>query len=240
VPPCISSAAVALLPTPRSPDIGAPIPLHARVATSPQERMAAYGLRYRVYISEQGKRYPEADHAQGVLVDELDRHGHTILVTRADLPCGTVRANSLDDPATRSRYASLFAIDRFGDFAPSEMVVCSRLATDPAHRNAEVRRALFESIYRCGIDWGTRLCFAAVAPHLRPLFFRYGFREYLSRHEDEHLGALHRLVLVNSDLERLNEARSPFLTLARSLGVRQEGRDAIAAMACIGRNRELR
>src|ERR1700694_3429674 len=64
----------------------------ATVALTPEARASAYHVRYRVYVSEQHKPYPDADHERCWLTDKLDANAAIIIVSGTEGPCGTVRA----------------------------------------------------------------------------------------------------------------------------------------------------
>ena len=186
----------------------------ARVAIDADDRIAAFRLRYDVYIAEQGKPYPEADHDDRLLSDELDNDADIIVVESNGAIVGTVRANCFSSPATRARYAQVFELDRF-PVDLSEVVVCSRLAASAEHRHRVERGLLFEGIYEHRLAKNTRLAFATCAPVLVRMFRRYGFREYASPIRDPIVGTLHRMLLVLDDIEHLGKNNSPFEPIAR-------------------------
>jgi len=191
----------------------------ATVALTPEARAAAYHVRYRVYIIEQHKAYPEADHERSWLTDKLDANAVIIIASGTEGPCGTVRANFADFKNVKETYEEQFELDRFQHVPNRAIAICSRLAVVRKYRATPVSRILFREIYRYGIGRGTRLTFQSCTPSLRPLFFRYGFREYLSPFLDPVVGPLHRMLLVLDDLLYLAKLRSPFLSIAEQLGV---------------------
>ena len=196
---------------------------HARIAVTPEDRLAAFRLRYDVYVDEQGKPYPDASHDNRLLSDELDADGDIIVVETNEAIVGTVRANCFSSPLTRGRYAHVFDLNRFHAIEMGSIVVCSRLAASAEHRHAVARELLFDSIYEHRLTRNTKLCFATCAPTLARLFRRYGFREYASPFRDPIVGTLHRTVLVLDDVEYLARIRSPFAQIAH--------RHAISAVA---------
>src|SRR5579859_4881698 len=76
-------------------------------------RSAAYQLRYRVYITEQRKPYPDVDHEQNWFTDELDCDAAIIVVSGVEGPCGTVRACFADCEVVRTTYYEQFELNRF-------------------------------------------------------------------------------------------------------------------------------
>lgn len=197
-----------------------PPPPAARVATSAAERTSAFRLRYDVYIAEQGKPYPDADHENRLLTDELDAEGAIIVATAPDgTVIATVRANWFDEVATRSMYAATFDIGRFSEVPYAAMAVCTRLAAHNEHRHSIARARVFELIYEVGLDRGTRLAFASCARPLLRMFRSYGFREYADPVQDPIVGTLHRTVLALDDLPYLARIDSPFAPIARARGL---------------------
>src|ERR1051325_393712 len=66
---------------------------------SQDERRIVYQLRYEIYIAEQGKAYPQADHEKKLLFDEADDYiGACLLISVAGTPVATVRTTHLHDP----------------------------------------------------------------------------------------------------------------------------------------------
>jgi len=189
--------------------------LQARIAQSLADREAAYRLRYEVYVAEQGKPYPEADHERRQLSDELDDVSTIIAVTGHDgRPVGTQRSTWFEAGESMAELSGLFRLGRFEGFSPAETCVSSRVAVLPEFRLGAARDLLFNFMYECGVQTQTRLCFMTCAPILVRLFRRYGFREYDYPVSDPVVGALHRLVLVLDDLDYLSSIQSPFLVVA--------------------------
>lgn len=203
-----------------------------RLAVSEADRLSAFRLRYDVYIAEQGKPYPGADHTNRLMVDELDADAEIIIVEADGVVVGTVRGNPFTCRATFEHYASPFELHRFSAMQLNEMYVCSRLAASTEYRHAAARDLLFRGIYEHGLRLGTRLCFATCAPVLIRMFRRYGFREYASPILDPIVGALHRMVLVLDDVTYLAQVRSPFEPIARAHGIEIQPRPWLESALC--------
>lgn len=212
---------------PRLPSASRAATTFARRPASEAERQAAFRLRYDVYVSEQGKVCPEADHSRRVLTDELDADSDLIVAESEGTIVGTVRATHCAHAAVRERYGAEFEIDHVPALSVSEFGVCSRLAVHPECRDMTVRRELFDAVYEAGMNRGIRLCFAMCAPALLRMFLRVGFREYAPTVMDPHLGLRHRILLVMDDLAHLQRVHSPFLAVARRLEVVPRERAAL-------------
>ncbi|WP_347259323.1 GNAT family N-acyltransferase [Rudaea sp.] len=189
----------------------------AQSVSTRDEKEQVFRLRYDVYVGEQKKAYPEADHVKRLLFDELDPDADIIAVKTAEGGIvGTVRANWFDSAATHAHYSDVFGIENFLGIDRGCISVCSRLAASPEHRHIRVRELLFESIYEHGLDRDTRLCFATCAPILLRMFGKYGFREFAAPILDPVVGKLHRTLLVLDDVAHLERVRSPFLEIAEA------------------------
>ena len=196
----------------------------ARIARTQGDRKAAFRLRYEVYIAEQGKPYPEADHFQRMLSDELDETAEIIVAESSGHVVGTVRANWFDSASARLRYGDMFEIIDENASPPERVAICSRLAALPDHRHSRARELLFESIYEVGLARSTELCFATCAPALVRIFKQYGFREYAAPTVDTIAGPLCRMLLVLDDLKHLASVRSPFTAIAQRHSLRDRHR----------------
>lgn len=195
-----------------------------QIVAAEHDRLEAYRIRYAVYVAEQRKSYPGADHRQQIFSDDLDQSATIILVKSESGSCGTVRANFLDSVGVRSAYENQIDLSLFSLIADRCISVCSRLAVLPEHRGRIVSSLLFSEIYRYGLSRNTELCFEACAPSLLPIFRRYGFREYMPPFSDPIVGQLHRMVLVLDDLSYLESVRSPFLGIAKQFGLAHQCR----------------
>lgn len=196
----------------------------AHVARTKGDQEAAFRLRYEVYIAEQGKPYPEADHTQRMLSDELDETAEIIVAESSGHIVGTVRANWFDSASTRLRYLDMFQMVEDKPTRAERVAVCSRLAALPGHRHSRARELLFESIYEVGLARSTELCFATCTPALVRMFKQYGFREYATPIDDLIAGKLCRMLLVLDDLDHLASVRSPFTMIAQRYSLSQQYR----------------
>lgn len=193
--------------------------LQARIAQSLADREAAYRLRYEVYVAEQGKPYPQADHVNRLLADALDDEAQIIVAESDGDTVGTLRNNWLSSPATYAEYADLLGVNHFGSIPLERIAISSRLVFHPSYRFGAGRARLFDFNYECGAEKDTKLCFMLCVPQLAPLFKRIGYREYAAPVGDPVVGCLHRLCLEFDDLAYLVRIRSPFVAVAERLGI---------------------
>jgi len=188
-----------------------------RVAVSTADRLAAFRLRYRAYVIEQGRLLTEADHERQLLFDELDDEGDILIVEAGGKIRGTLRANLLSSAITRTLYREIFDLDRFSGVAPGEMAVCSRLALsrEGARHHRLAQMLLFRAMYARGLVHKVRLCFAPCPAALLPTLLRYGFREFAAPIRDlRQASFLHRTLLMMDDIDYLQKIGSPLLSVA--------------------------
>jgi predicted GNAT family N-acyltransferase len=187
-------------------------PAEIKVVFDPVELRAVQRLRYEVYIEEQGKPYPEANHAERLLSDSLD---HTAVVLGAfdGAACaGTVRFNRLDCRATAEQFAEQTSGCGFDAAAPAQVCITSRLAVAKAYRtSAAVCEALLGRVYEEGLKAGGEYCYLNCRPPIRVLMRRFGFEEVEPPFSHQLLGPLHRFKLKLRDEAALRAARSPIL-----------------------------
>jgi predicted GNAT family N-acyltransferase len=198
--------------------------VRARLARSTEDRRAAFQLRYEVYVAEQGKPYPSADHQQRLLSDDLDETAAIIVAEMGQIVAGTVRANWLDSAQVQQQYSDVSRFVHRQEVGPERVTVCSRLAVLPAYRKSQAGELLFTSIYEFALQRHTELCFATCTPPLVRLFGHYGFREYAAPIRDEVAGPLCRLLLILDDLPHLKAVDSPFAAIADRYGLRSQPR----------------
>jgi predicted GNAT family N-acyltransferase len=191
-------------------------PSGTRRSAIAKERSDAFRLRYDVYIAEQGKPYPEADHHLRMLSDGLDHSAEILVAKVGGVLAGTVRSNCVEAACVRKAYAEVFEWARYFPSCPtSRVVLCSRLAVLPNFRQGKVRSALFEAIYQQRVRGGTRLCLVSCAPAVSRIFRAYGFVEYAPPVIDPVVGSLIRMKLDLLDLNHLENIKSPFRLIAR-------------------------
>ena len=129
----------------------------AAIAYTEEERVVAYRLRYSVYIEEQKKQYPEADHQRRWLTDRLDVSSAIVIGKNSGEPCGTVRASFLDSEVVKRTYEEQLGLSRFARVEPKVIGICSRLAVLRSHRATPVSSVIFSELYRYGSERGTQL-----------------------------------------------------------------------------------
>jgi len=193
-------------------------PYCASVSETSADHLAAFALRFQVYVVEQGKPYASSDHENSTLTDELDPSAVILVVKAGNECCGTVRLNYFDVKETREFYAGVFDAGHHRRFDPRHIGVCSRFAVSSAHRNASVRDLLCRALFDYGLRRGGKVCYAACAPPVDRVFRRYGFKEFLPPVLDPVAGLLRRMVMLLDDIEHLEKIRSPLVAVRNPIG----------------------
>lgn len=180
-------------------------------------------LRYQAFIVERGCSLPEADHVNGLLIDQLDEEillkgakvGWIVAAMLAGEIVGTARA-SLFGEAT-SHYETMYRCDEF-DLRPSDRpTITSRLCTSAEKRHSSVSLALIKEVYRFGVMQGARINFIDCNTPLLGLFKRFGFQESVPALQHSAFGHIHPLVLILNDKDHLQAVRSPFLSFQHAV-----------------------
>ncbi len=147
-----------VLPGATAPRTAKAVPYRAYLATSSDERRAAYRLRFRVFNLELREGLDSAFET-GEDVDEFDAVCDHILVedVRSNAIIGTYR---LQTGANAARYLGYYSAREF-DFTPyqglrEQMVELGRACIHPEHRKYEVLMLLWKTIVRYACDRGGR------------------------------------------------------------------------------------
>lgn len=192
----------------------------ARVAHTQSDRQAAFRLRYEVYVTEQSKRYPEADHQTRTLTDELDHSAQVVIAERAGQVIATTRGNWFDEEHAVRKYGEMSCLVRSLRIPLERAGVCSRLAVHPAYRQSNAADLVLQKLYDLALERDTLLCFATCMTPLYRHFRRYGFREHAPPIEDPVVGTLRQMALILQDLEYLKVIGSPLFAVALARSIR--------------------
>ena len=165
-------------------------------------------LRYQQYIKEQGKPYPDANHDEKTLYDDLDPLSVHVVVNN-------LAGNLLS--SLRFTPCILHTPEAHRDFVerqkiPIEQIVfLSRLVRSPSLEGAKTIKPIFKYSYEYCIENRTHIGLISTSPQLRPLFLRYGWRDCGSLYQDRYAGPQHPLYLDALDLKYLKKVHSPYL-----------------------------
>lgn len=176
------------------------------------EREAVERLRYRVYVNEMGKPYPNADHRRGRLADPLDDVSLILGAFDGDTLVGTVRSTPCSEALLRSACCATLQFHCWADVDPSALVTCSRLVVEPMmRRTRRASLALMCGMYFFGREEHRSICLCSTATPLVGFFQRFGFRRYGQPFADSDSGRDQVcLALLLEDVAHLQAVESPF------------------------------
>ncbi|MGE3277351.1 MAG: GNAT family N-acetyltransferase [Vicinamibacterales bacterium] len=151
------------------------------LAVTDAERQACFGLRYRIYIEEQGRRPAAADHERRLDCNADDEGAILLQARMAGELVGTARVHHGRDTGIPAFLQEACELTRRPDAPPLEHVAAiSRLAIDPAHRGSLVVvalfRACFEVLHAEGRDTRLVIIVALDQPGLPQMYQALGFR----------------------------------------------------------------
>jgi predicted GNAT family N-acyltransferase len=183
------------------------------LANSEADRQEIFQLRYRVYVDEMEKPYPNADVTAASLSDQLDIDG-LLFILRDDhgTVAGTVRGNAaLDvishDPALATR----LHLDQLGRQHLLRATICSRLVMTRRERRRGAVVPLLQAIYQWGVVHGVQLNLIHTANRLVPFFRHLGFCAFGEAFYDSDAGCEQQpMRLFLDDREHLRRVGSPF------------------------------
>jgi len=180
-----------------------------------EERLAAYRLRYELYVMQQGLFGDCADHQRRVLSDESDEHALMVIALREGQVVGTVRCVLGGEGRFTDEDYETFDVHLFRDLVDEpEIAIASRLLVDSGHRKSGVAEMMMVHLFEESLERGVEVLLADCEPHLVNKWSRLGFRAYgMCEHVTN--GALVRLALVAGDVKHLEAMSSPLLPAAR-------------------------
>jgi predicted GNAT family N-acyltransferase len=186
------------------------------LATTPAERQRIYQFRYHVYVEEMGKNPRYANHADRILVDELDATATLLYLTIDGKIAATLRRNSLQNSVLPPALQRALAIDRFTPAFPNRALsFSSRFMVAPEYRSSSVAGAIVIEAYRLAREQGIQFDFSHASPWLVPFYENMGFRRYADNFVDADAGLQIPLVLLLEDIPHLKAVHSPMYRLAR-------------------------
>lgn len=183
-----------------------------RLATTDEDRAAAYKLRYDLYVRRLGQFLDEADHERGLLIDDDDPYSYVFIATEEGRAVGTSRLTLCRDKPLSAAARQAFDVERFdGVVAEEDMGVASRLAICPEYRGGRLGTDLLAKAYEMGAIEGLELILGRCAPPLLNFHLKRGAQHYGDVDQHPTHGERCRIVVVTSDFDYLRKTRSPML-----------------------------
>jgi hypothetical protein len=147
------------------------------VAATPEERLAAYRLRYDVYVREMARRQPEADHRGQLIADALDERGIVLLARdrRTGEPVGTLRTNLLRSGPV-GHYEGLYGLGELSAAERHVTAITTRFIVARHCRRSRAAVQLGMAAFRIGRAAGIQVDYMDCNDWLLPFFERLGYR----------------------------------------------------------------
>lgn len=163
------------MPGIQEPEIG------VSIARSEAERERCFALRYRVYVEEQGRRPPTADHERGLDRNADDAESILFQAIVDGEVVGTARVHHGAETGIPAFVADACDLPHLlGEAPETEMAAFSRLAVDAGHRGGKTTLALLRACfaYLTAGERRTRLVLilALDEPRLIDMYRLLGFR----------------------------------------------------------------
>ncbi|MGE0392325.1 MAG: cyclic nucleotide-binding domain-containing protein [Vicinamibacterales bacterium] len=182
-----------------------------RAAVTPDERRAAFRLRYRVFIEELHREIPGADAETGI-EEPSDAHATILVGYDGETPVGTVTINALADGPVTDEWMAHCRIDDFlPAFGPEASVIVHKALVLRDYRASRLFPMLVEEVVRTA-PASTKFCFIGCSPFLVTFYEQLGFRRYAPwyvRGGGELISV--PMCLVTGDLEYLRRMRCRLL-----------------------------
>ena len=177
-----------------------------RIATTDEDRAAAYRLRYEVYVEGQGLFVEEADHENRWLRDDYDERSEIILAEDGGRCVGTSRMTFGSDTHFTEHSRLHYGFAHFEErLEESDYAAITRLMVLPEYRGGDLGVRLFAKSFELAAERGAELVLGACEIHLINYYWHLGFRPFglLSNHSST--GALVRIAVVLGDLKHAQD-----------------------------------
>jgi hypothetical protein len=186
-----------------------PLSLHVKEAITPEERLIAYQLRYRVFVDELRYEIPNARPEQG-LTQPSDAHARIFVGFDGDTPAGTVTLNALKDGPVDHAVMRNYAVEPFLRHVSAAAIgIVHKALVVEQHRDDRLFHDMITGMIRTAFPAGMQFCFLESSPYLVRFHERMGFRRYAPAftYPDSGMVSL-PMCLVTTDLEYLRKVGS--------------------------------
>jgi len=175
-----------------------------QIATAPEEKRAAYQLRYDIYVDELGRDFLATDHIARTISDSRDTNS-TIMISKDNdhQLNGTLRVHiSKWTPHLENRFGIKHAENEF------KYAIVDNFVLKPELRNSRLALRFVIGVFEYGVERKVDLCLIEAAPDLLPMYEKMGFVPYRTVDKYDHLR--YQLAIKPFDLEHLKSCRSIF------------------------------
>jgi predicted GNAT family N-acyltransferase len=187
------------------------------LATTAEEKIEIYGFRYRIYAEEMAKRFPNMDHKNKLLYDDLDDWALIVYAKAGSEIIGTLRVNIGQINDFPSFWIQVLSLNKFSEFTKNnqQFAYTSKFMVAAAYRNSTVSYLLAIESYQLYCQHQIQFSFGVCNFHLLRLYEQFGFRRFGRNFIDDGYGLLAPYVLLVDDIAHLRAVRSPFYRAAR-------------------------
>lgn len=180
-------------------------------ATRPEDREAAFRLRYAVYIQE--LKYPQryANVEKTIIEDPFDASAILLVAKVGHCVVGTVRSN-FGDRCSFGIFHELHKISQIALLDPKHVSMTSRLVVDRQYRSGRISLLLAQHIFQIGVAHGIKVDFIDCQKGLIPFYERLGYNlSFPEPFNHPELGPRYSLRL-STEAKNLREKKSPLLS----------------------------
>lgn len=188
------------------------VEIPVRIATTEDELTAIYRMRYEVYVEQQEKPLPTADHKLRIVRDDLDDVATNFYVgnnARELVACGRATIG------VWPRFCDLaFRLPAFTGFDRKDFYYISKVMLNPRLRVPTAVPSIFKAMYRDGRQRKTPFGIANCNPRLIPVYERFGWRRFGSEFTDPSAGPQIPILIVAPDVVYLRKIKSALVPIA--------------------------
>tara|TARA_R110002072_G_scaffold234586_2_gene392178 strand:- start:4145 stop:4729 length:585 start_codon:yes stop_codon:yes gene_type:complete len=186
--------------------------IEVREVTSETEREAVFRFRYRIYVQDQGRQEPYADHERRTLREPLDERGWVLGAFQDGRVVGTLRTNPRRD-GSLDGYESLYGIDRLPTEVQEQVAITTKLMVEPNIRGGLVALRLAKLTYAMALERDVSWNYVDARDETVPLFEKLGHRVLRRDLEHPAYGRANLMCLSLRDIDHLVQVQSPFVSL---------------------------
>ena len=169
-------------------------------------------MRYEIYVEQQGKPLPTANHTLRIVRDELDKVATNFYVDsgRGEIvACGRSTVGAWPPVCDAP-----FCIPVFSGFFRDDFYYVSKVMLNPRFRSRSAIPNLFIAMYRDARIKNSPFGIANCNPKLVPIYSRYGWRRFGPEFVDPYAGPQVPIIMVTSDIDYLRRKRSVLIEAA--------------------------
>ena len=186
------------------------------IASTIEEKIEIYRLRYLIYVEEMSRRLELIDHETKLLYDEMDDWGILIYAQIGIEIIGTMRVNvgKLDD--FPRELVQILSLDKFQKFDTRQnFALSTKLMVSPNYRSSQALYLLLAKGYEIYCNHQVQFSFGGCNFFLIRLYEQLGFHRFGRNFIDPGYGLLTPIVLLVDGIDHLRAVRSPYLRIAR-------------------------